>query len=212
MNDPRGEWSLSDTVKRYHRHLLAHVDRFAWPARIENDDGLLGRMARDARRRRDADVSPKLTAVDVSSSGSGIDLVVFPDAVRYEAVDAARWDRILREHVDGGRVAADVPHRTVETRWVLVCVHGKRDDRCGRCGPPLLSALRRACASEGLTDLRVVGSSHVGGHKYAGNMIIYPEGTWYGYVSPDDAPRIVREHLVEGRVVEDLHRGSMRKR
>lgn len=212
MNEPRGEWPLSDTVKRYHRHLLAHVERSAWPARIENDDGLLGRMAGDVRRRRDAEVSPKLTAVDAASSGRGIDLVVFPEAVRYAAVDAARWARILREHVDGGRLADDVPHDVVEERWVLVCVHGKRDDRCGRCGPPLLSALRRACERAGLAELRVIGSSHVGGHKYAGNVIVYPEGTWYGYVRPDDAPRIVREHLVEGRVVEDLHRGSMRRR
>jgi (2Fe-2S) ferredoxin len=49
----------------------------------------------------------------------------------------------------------------------------------------------------------------VGGHKYAGNVIVYPEGVWYGYVRPDDAVRLVEEHLVEGRILEDLHRGRM---
>lgn len=210
MNAPPREWSLSDTVKRYHRHVLAAVERSAWPERVEDAEGLLGRMARDVRVRRDAAASPKLSAIDRASAGEGIDLVVFPEAVRYRAVGPGRWSRILEEHVDGGRVAEGVPHETVDARWVLVCVHGKRDERCGRCGPPVLLALRRACEEEGLTDVRVEGSSHVGGHKYAGNVIVYPEGTWYGYVAPDDASRIVREHLVGGRVVEDLHRGSMR--
>ena len=52
-------------------------------------------------------------------------------------------------------------------------------------------------------------TSHVGGHKYAGNVIVYPEGVWYGYVRPDDAGRIVREHLARGRFVTDLLRGRM---
>jgi NADP-reducing hydrogenase subunit HndC len=35
-------------------------------------------------------------------------------------------------------------------------------------------------------------------------MIIYPEGTFYSRVTPDDIPEIVSEHLLKGRIVERL--------
>lgn len=35
-------------------------------------------------------------------------------------------------------------------------------------------------------------------------VVVYPEGTWYTYVDNEDIDEIVREHLLEGRVVERL--------
>ncbi len=206
---PRGEVALAGSVKPYHRHVLACTGDRGWPGRIEEAEGLLGRMARDAHDRRDAPPPiPKVTATDEPSRGAGMDLLVFPDAVRYVGVEEAAWPAVLEE-LTGAEPRSGVAREPLAGRWVFVCVHAARDERCGACGPPLLEALRRACAGEGLGDVTVRATSHVGGHKYAGNVLVYPEGVWYGTVTPEDAPRLARAHLTEGRVLEELHRGGM---
>ena len=209
---PRGEWPLAGTVKPYRRHVLACTGVVGWPARLEDAEGLLGVLGREARDLRaesgDAAGPPKLSATDEPSSGTGLDLLVFPEALRCRIGDATQARAVLRESPSEwtGRRVESV---SIPGRHVFVCVHAARDERCGRCGPPLLAAIRESVASAGLEDVRVRATSHVGGHKYAGNVLVYPEGVWYGYVRPDDAGRIVREHLVEGRVLADLHRGTM---
>ncbi|KAL7922403.1 Sucraseferredoxin-like protein [Trichoderma austrokoningii] len=67
--------------------------------------------------------------------------------------------------------------------------------------------------------------SHIGGHKFAGNVIIYVPpgftngegakhalagcGVWYGRVEPKHVEGLVRETVMGGRVVEDQFRGGI---
>lgn len=61
--------------------------------------------------------------------------------------------------------------------------------------------------------------SHVGGHAWAGNVIVYfPSdvahglagmGVWYGRVEPRHVEGIVKETVLGGRVIEELFRGGI---
>lgn len=63
---------------------------------------------------------------------------------------------------------------TLKCSYVFVCSHGSRDRRCGVCGPALVSRFKEEIELHGLQNkVSVSPCSHIGGHKYAGNVIIF---------------------------------------
>ncbi|KAJ2008863.1 hypothetical protein GGI04_000910 [Coemansia thaxteri] len=65
-------------------------------------------------------------------------------------------------------------------RHIFVCTHGSRDQLCGVHGTNLLAELRSLIAGRKLSrNLAAWATSHVGGHKFAANAIVYPRGDWY---------------------------------
>lgn len=97
---------------------------------------------------------------------------------------------------------------------IFVCTHGTRDCRCGVAGTELLDALRalvdehkRTCAAQGSRPakrVRVLPISHVGGHKWAANALVYPHGDWYGNLRVTDAPLLLRAALAPASSRYDL--------
>jgi (2Fe-2S) ferredoxin len=53
---------------------------------------------------------------------------------------------------------------------------------------------------------RVWETSHLGGDRFAGNVLVVPDGLLYGHVTGDSAARVAAAAL-DGRVLPDLLRG-----
>lgn len=88
----------------------------------------------------------------------------------------------------------------VDEPVVLVCTHGKRNACCARTGAPLA---RHLTARFG--DL-VWETTHVGGDRYAANLVCLPHGVYYGNLGPADGEEAVSSYL-DGRVVLENLRG-----
>jgi hypothetical protein len=84
---------------------------------------------------------------------------------------------------------------------LLVCTHGKHDRCCSRYGRPLYQALAEQ-ADEGW----VWQSSHLGGDRFAGNVVFLPEGLYFGRVGPGEAWPVLDEYLA-GRILLEHYRG-----
>lgn len=83
----------------------------------------------------------------------------------------------------------------------LVCTHGKHDPCCAIRGRPLVAAL-----AEDLAPGRLWECSHVGGDRFAGNIVALPSGLYLGRVEPDEASAVV-ELIDSGRVPVHYLRG-----
>ena len=87
---------------------------------------------------------------------------------------------VLRHPAAAGRASAEPVY--------LVCAHGKHDVCC---------ALRGRLVAAGLATthpLRTWECSHVGGDRFAANLVILPHGLYYGRVPPTAASEIVAAH------------------
>jgi hypothetical protein len=82
----------------------------------------------------------------------------------------------------------------------LVCTHGRRDKCCAKFGVPLYNALREVAGDA------VWQSSHVGGDRFAGNLVCFPHGLFYAHTTPE-AGRRVAEAYRAGRVPAEEFRG-----
>ena len=73
----------------------------------------------------------------------------------------------------------------------------------------VIAALRREIAVQGLSDaVQLTTCGSLGLCERGPNLVVYPEGSWYSGVRPEDVPEIVREHFGRGRPVARLASGE----
>jgi hypothetical protein len=83
---------------------------------------------------------------------------------------------------------------------LAVCTHGRHDACCAELGRPVAAALAAAHPEE------TWEVSHIGGDRYAGNLLVLPDGLYYGRLDPEAALAVAAAHA-ENRLELDHLRG-----
>jgi hypothetical protein len=86
-------------------------------------------------------------------------------------------DLDLSPLTDGGEVEGTTK---LTDPLFLVCTHGRHDACCSIRGNQVS---RAACAEPGYDSWEC---SHIGGDRFAANLVCFPQGVYYGRVSPEE--------------------------
>ena len=174
--DPLAESLLSERVKRHLTEQLALVRR-----------SRLLFVRRPERRRADGIVCYLATTRERERWLSRLELESHEDLVSLD--------------VQGAFASGADPGPRIDDPLVVVCTHGKRDRCCAVYGRPVYQELREQADPEWVWQ-----STHVGGDRFAGNVVFLPEGTYYGRLRRADVWTLLDEQLA-GRIHLDRYRG-----
>ena len=86
---------------------------------------------------------------------------------------------------------------------VFICTSGKTCPT--QASKEVHAAIRAAVLDAGIKGIvRVNHSGCLGQCGHGPMVVVYPDDVWYHGVKPEDAQRLVSEHLQGGRPLEDL--------
>ncbi|KAG5489786.1 hypothetical protein GH5_00668 [Leishmania sp. Ghana 2012 LV757] len=197
-----------------HVFLNTHMPARQWDKRTENVPGF--KELRHHLKHKHPDASFTVSHLDKGMDDSILHFKVDSDK---KAVAITQYSGVSEPYElpweTKGILAVD---RSTEY-FVFICSHFSRDARCGFCGSVLVDLFRDAILEKlgagGADRVTVYSCSHVGGHIYAGNVIIYSRhgGICYGLFKPEDIPDVVNAIAEDqGSIPESLKnriRGQM---
>ncbi|KAI9320026.1 Sucrase/ferredoxin-like-domain-containing protein [Dichotomocladium elegans] len=230
---------LHNTVPAYAIHLVILTGKSDWPAHIE-DEGLAQALIEAIHERRKVwkrteanryrsllntgDNEQKqqqqqqqqrilVTNASLPSTFStkrgAFDVHLLPDNVVIANVTSRRAKKLLEFIYNRPNAEPFEVHPSPFDNLLLVCGHARKDKRCGTVGPMLKKALEDAVGMAGVSA-EVALVSHLGGHAFAGNLVMYTHqgqrAIWYGRVTPCHCMDIIHQSIVQDRVIQDLLR------
>lgn len=153
-------------------YLIAEI-RKPWPAKIKKMEGLV----------------PRLRSALKSHKSEEVHLVATPKIPWLEPADYPRallvqWDgkqavsRLVEADPDTILEALKEPPGEEPFECYAVCTHGTRDPCCGQLGVPVFLTLRDSASR------RVLQVSHLGGHRFAPVVGVFPEWRFFGHLTP----------------------------
>lgn len=160
-----------------------------------------------------------------------VDILILPWFVRvngitadnieavYKVLTAAAKDapkgtegKYVVEKMQGLPVEAVMDHNAA---FILLCSHNTRDKKCGQTAPYMRKEFESQLGDHGLhrdaNDTRPEGArvlfiNHVGGHKFAANVLIHKrngEFVWFARCTPLNVKAVVEETVIAGKVFPD---------
>lgn len=168
------------------------------------------------------------TAYSVTDMNSKADIMLYPEMIKFHACSIDDIKYIIDECIVSEKshtyiknkfsntdnntniqpyvqLRDGIQYTPIDTTDVLVCAHKLRDKRCGIMGGTLIKSLHDTATQHNVSDkIRVLSTSHVGGHKYAANVIIYPHGEWLGRITPCQSDSIIQAYIMNDSTQYEL--------
>jgi hypothetical protein len=117
------------------------------------------------------------------------------------ALEFERHDDLLEYNFASALLDGGMPGVPVEHPLFIVCTHGKRDRCCAKYGHPLYDGVKGKVDPDWVWQ-----STHVGGDRFAGNVVVLPEGLYFGRVEEADLDPLLDSYF-DRRIYLDLYRG-----
>jgi hypothetical protein len=124
-----------------------------------------------------------------------------PREERLFALEFDHHDDLLEYDFAAALLDGGTPGVPVEHPLFVVCTHGKRDRCCAKYGRPLYDQLKGKVNPEWVWQ-----STHVGGDRFAGNVVLLPEGLYFGRVGEEQLDPILEAHF-DRRLHLERYRG-----
>ena len=166
--------------------------RLAWKARAVDDndlgDGVRRWLAEGMAALRAAGLKARPQMIrqpEIDRSDTRL-LVHHQGVLRAFGSGTAGYDDLTRTPIEA-LVRDSTLGATIDGPWYFVCTNGRRDLCCARFGLPAYGRLRE------LVGERAWQTTHLGGHRFAPNVLVLPQGMLYGRVTPDDMEAFVAQ-------------------
>ncbi|KAJ3271603.1 hypothetical protein HDV01_006473 [Terramyces sp. JEL0728] len=198
---------MYNSFKPYTQHfILSSGKANLWPHSIEEEQDSIFQTAYN--KLNNAKERVVLTAFE-KEEDEGITGYLYPKGLYFPTLSKDDISILAEWIALNDDSKPPVEYKDVQDNLVLVCSHKKRDKRCGVSGPLLVKEFNKY-------HNQVLSVSHFGGHKFAGNIIIYHKdgrdiwvADWYGRVKTCHVEQIYKECVQDGNVIKELWRGRM---
>nr|XP_043638694.1 uncharacterized protein LOC122609817 isoform X1 [Erigeron canadensis] len=213
-------FNISGIVPPHERHVfLNYKTHRDWPYDFElSDSDPLPKLLIEVFEDNEDNMPKKtiLTICEDTHLNEG-DVLIFPDMILYRGLDASNIKSFVEQVLVKGKPWDIAEPEPVTGSYVFVCAHLKHDKWAAVCGPPLIERFNEEVEVKGLNNQVFVNPcSYIVGIAYAGNLIIFSaakdgkvSGHWYGYVTPDDVPELLDQHIMKGEIIKRISRGPM---
>ncbi len=175
---PATRWLLIEQDSGWGREALTSLDapavvRSQFERALDETGSRLQLIRRPGRKSQEMSAAPnRWYVVDVG-----------PGVVAHGTVDDG-WESVVTAlHAPASEQAA-----SLRSRFVLVCTNGRHDMCCAVRGRPVAAALAERWPAD------VWECTHTGGDRFAGNVVVLPDGAIYGSLDPDSALAVLEDH------------------
>ncbi len=153
-------------------------------------------------------ITSKVKVENPSDTREETTCLLFPDGIRIDGVSPSNVHQLYNDFLNPSpshSVPSDLLKRShttftlhqIKNPTILICGHQNRDARCGLVAPILHAHITHFLSLHDKAA-NVYYVSHVGGHKFAGNLVVYdPDGggIWYSRVNLENIDDVLYDSL-----------------